>query len=181
MSPGRCDRCLDLFRTQARAREERREGEARNLVRRWLDHAPAYEPTHSTHDRERQEALQSHYRPRVEPLLHVLEFDDALNALTKLRLDRSQMFDEEWPAPFPEPGSSRGLISFEGRTLGEFERFAENPHAAVPGHLDALECSYLRGSATSMEALQTTYSGSVYQSGDRIHVVWITSREVVYG
>ncbi|MCG5440729.1 hypothetical protein [Micromonospora foliorum] len=176
-----CRSCLDLLVAEKRNREERERNEARDLVRRWLDNAPTYEPTHPARDWQRHEALWDQQLPPCEPLVHVLDFDDAQDALTELRLQGSQLSDREWPAPFPE-NQRIGLISFEDRALREFDRLAADPYAAVPGHLDALYRLYLSGSATSMEARQTTYIGSVYRSWDRIHVVWVEAlREIVYG
>ncbi|MBQ0906749.1 hypothetical protein [Micromonospora sp. U21] len=176
-----CRSCLDRLVAEKKASEERKSSEARDLVRRWLDNAPAYEPTHPARDSQRHEALWDQHRPRSEPLLHALDFDDAQDALTKLRLQRIQLSDEEWPASFPEHRRI-GLISFQDRALRVFDRLAAEPYAAVPGHLDALYRSYLSGSATSMRALQTTYVGSVYRSWDSVHVVWVeVSRDVVYG
>ncbi|MEV1321227.1 hypothetical protein AB0J14_34715 [Micromonospora arborensis] len=176
-----CRSCLDRLAAENRARDERTRSDAGDLVRRWLDNAPAYEPTHPARDSQRHAALRNHDRPRCEPLLHVLDFDDAQDALTKLRLYGSQLLDQDWPAPFPGQRQV-GLISFQDRVLGEFDRLATDPHAAVPGHLDALYRDYLDGSAISMEALLTTYFGSVYRSWDRIHVVWVEdSRKIVYG
>jgi hypothetical protein len=117
----------------------------------------------------------------VRPQVHALDIDDALDGLTKVWRHRTQLSDHHWPAPFP-PIMGKGWISFEDRTLREFDRFAEDPDAAVPRHLDALYRSTLRGSGMSLEAQQIHYFGSVYRSGDRIYVVWIEAwTGVVYG
>jgi hypothetical protein len=171
---------MDQLIAENQAREERTRSKAMNLVRRWLDHAPAYEPTHPARDAQRHEALWDH-RSHVEPEVHALDIDDALDGLTKVWRHRIQMFDHHWPAPFP-PIMGSGFISFEDRTLREFDRFAADPDAPVPRHLDALYRSTLSGHRTSMEALRIHYFGSVYRSGDRVYVVWVEAwSAVVYG
>ncbi len=88
------------------------------------------------------------------------------------------MLDDDWPAPFPAT-MGKGLISFEARALREFDRFAADPDAAVPRHLDALY--RYRPRTFRFESGTIHYFGSVYRSCDRIYVVWIEAGHALHG
>jgi hypothetical protein len=172
LTPTTCTLC----REATVERRKRAEDDVAETLREWLGNAPPYDSAYLERDHQRHEDLRQRtdFTTAGDPLLHVLSFESALQALIRITAGINGANDDSWPAAFPHSKGSNP-ISIDGTWDGpkpyKYDATSFGRFTPPASHVDALrrDCYHLH----VMHNSKHVQAGSVYALGGMIHVVWV--------